>query len=75
MLDGAFLAEDESANASNGKHIVIADEVLKKYQPRLRNLKIYNIDKDIIDASSFDFENDNNEDDNEKKFRAWMAYR
>lgn len=73
LVRWGFLAEDESANASNGKHIVIADEVLKKYQPRLRNLKIYNIDKDIIDASSFDFENDNNEDDNEKKFRAWMA--
>lgn len=73
LVRWGFLAEDESANASNGKHIVIADEVLKKYQPRLRNLKIYNIDKDIIDTSSFDFENDNNEDDNEKKFRAWMA--
>lgn len=73
LVRWGFLSEDESANASNGKHIVIADEVLKKYQPRLRNLKIYNIDKDIIDASSFDFENDNNEDDNEKKFRAWMA--
>ena len=73
LVRWGFLAEDESANASNGKHIVIADEVLKKYQSRLRNLKIYNIDKDIIDASSFDFENDNNEDDNEKKFRAWMA--
>ena len=73
LVRWGFLAEDESANATNGKHIVIADEVLKKYQPRLRNLKIYNIDKDIIDASSFDFGNDNNEDDNEKKFRAWMA--
>lgn len=73
LVRWGFLAEDESANASNGKHIVIADEVLKKYQPRLRNLKIYNIDKDVIDASSFNFGNDNNEDDNEKKFRAWMA--
>ena len=73
LVRWGFLAEDESANATNGKHIVIADEVLKKYHPRLRNLKIYNIDKDIIDASSFDFGNDNNEDDNEKKFRAWMA--
>lgn len=73
LVRWGFLAEDESANASNGKHIVIADEVLKKYQSRLRNLKIYNIDKDIIDTSSFDFENDNNEDDNEKKFRTWMA--
>lgn len=73
LVRWGFLAEDESANASNGKHIVIADEVLKKYQPRLRNLKIYNIDKDVIDASSFNLGNDNNEDDNEKKFRAWMA--
>ena len=44
LVRWGFLAEDESANATNGKHIVIADEVLKKYQPRLRNLKIYNID-------------------------------
>lgn len=73
LVRWGFLAEDESANATNGKHIVIADAVLKKYQPRLRNLKIYNIDKDIIDASSFDFSNDDAEGDNEKKFRAWMA--
>lgn len=67
LVRWGFLAEDESANASNGKHIVIADEVLMKYQSRLRNLKIYNIDKDVIDASSFD------KDSNEKKFRAWMT--
>lgn len=73
LVRWGFLTEDEFANASNGKHIVISDDVLKKYQPRLRNLKIYNIDKDIIDASSFDYGNDNNEEDNEKKFRAWMA--
>lgn len=41
-----FLAEDETASATNGKHIIIAPEVLAKYQTRLRNLKIYNVDMD-----------------------------
>lgn len=73
LVRWGFLAEDESANATNGKHIIIAKSVLKKYGLRLKNLKIYNIDKDIIDDSSFDFDNDNIEENNEKNFRDWMA--
>lgn len=40
-----FLTEDES-DTSGGKHIIIVPEVLSKYESRLRNLKIYNIDMD-----------------------------
>lgn len=40
-----FLSEDER-DTTGGKHIVINPEVLKKYETRLRNLKIYNIDMD-----------------------------
>lgn len=50
------------------KESSISTSFLDKYRNRLRNLKIYNIDKDIIDSSSFDLVNEN-----EKKFRAWMA--
>lgn len=50
------------------KESSISTSFLDKYKNRLRNLKIYNIDKDIIDSSSFDLVNEN-----EKKFRAWMA--
>ena len=40
-----FLSEDES-DTTGGKHIIINPEVLEKYETRLRNLKIYNIDMD-----------------------------
>lgn len=73
LVRWGFLIEDETANATNGKHIIIADSVLRKYKQRLRNLKIYNIDKDIIDSAYLDFDNDNIEENNEKKFRIWMA--
>lgn len=73
LVRWGFLTEDETANATNGKHIIIADSVLRKYKQRLRNLKIYNIDKDIIDSAYLDFDNDNIEENNEKKFRVWMA--
>ena len=45
LLRWGFLAED-TTDASGGKHIIIAPEVLSKYKTRLRNLKIYNIDMD-----------------------------
>ena len=73
LVRWGFLTEDETANATNGKHIIIADSVLRKYKQRLRNLKIYNIDKDIIDSAYLDFDNDNIEENKEKKFRIWMA--
>ncbi len=57
-----FLAEDTS-DASGGKHIIIAPEVLNKYRTRLRNLKIYNIDMDcdepIISNNSSNSSNNN----------------
>lgn len=73
LVRWGFLAED-TADASGGKHIIIAPEVLAKYKSRLRNLKIYNIDKDVIDELSFELETeDNNDSDNEKRFRAWLS--
>lgn len=53
LLRWGFLAEDNS-NTSGGKHIVIAPDVFSKYEKRLRNLKVYNIDKDIIDDIGFE---------------------
>lgn len=62
------------ASQQNGhsKETSISATFLGKYKDRLRNLKIYNIDKDVIDAASYDV-SDIGDDDNEKKFRAWMA--
>lgn len=56
LVRWGFLAEDESANASNGKHIIIAPAVLEKYQTRLRNLKIYNIDMNFDEPIEDDFQ-------------------
>ena len=56
LVRWGFLAEDESANASNGKHIIIAPAVLEKYQSRLRNLKIYNIDMNFDEPIEDDFQ-------------------
>ena len=74
LVRWGFLAEDESANASNGKHIVIAPEVLNQYMSRLRNLKIYNIDKDICEGvdPNIDF-SDTDAQTMEQKFRAWLS--
>ena len=47
LVRWGFLAEDDVANASNGKHIIIATPVREKYENRLKNLKIYNIDMDV----------------------------
>lgn len=47
LVRWGFLAEDE--DTTGGKHIIIAPEVLRKYETRLRNLKIYNIDMDYDD--------------------------
>ncbi len=47
LVRWGFLAEDDAANASNGKHIIIAKPVRDKYENRLKNLKIYNIDMDV----------------------------
>ncbi len=62
------------ASQQNGrsKETSISVAFLEKYKDRLRNLKIYNIDKDVIDVTSYDL-SDAGDGDNEKKFRAWMA--
>lgn len=55
LVRWGFLSEDES-KTSGGKHIVIAPEVLAKYEKRLRNLKIYNVDMSIDDESTIGIE-------------------
>lgn len=62
LVRGGFLAEDETVNAANGKHIIIAPAVLEKYRSRLRNLKIYNIDMNFDKPIENDFYQGN--DDN-----------
>lgn len=65
LVRWGFLAEDESANASNGKHIIIAPAVLEKYQTRLRNLKIYNIDMNFDEPIEDDFQQGDDGDNTE----------
>ncbi len=64
-----------SSQQINGtKGTSICSTYLKKYKDRLRNLKIYNIDKNIIGTEkiehNFDFVNEN---ETEKSFRVWMS--
>lgn len=54
LVRWGFLTEDDAANASNGKHIIIAKPVREKYENRLKNLKIYNIDMDMADPITDD---------------------
>lgn len=55
LVRWGFLAEDD--DTTGGKHIIISPEVLRKYETRLRNLKIYNIDMDydepIVDDDKY----------------------
>ena len=61
-----------STQAGGSKRTSINTEFLNKYQQRLRNLKIYNIDKNVcIDAAGEEVAED--VDDNEQKFRAWFS--
>ena len=73
LVRWGFLAEDDS-DTSGGKHIIIAPEVLSKYENRLRNLKIYNIDMSV-DEETLLPEDCGNHDvaDNEKQFRLWLS--
>jgi len=48
LIRWGFLSEDETSPGS--KRITINPTVLERYEKRLRNLKIYNIDKDVIDG-------------------------
>lgn len=64
-----------SSQQINGtKGTSICSTYLKKYKDRLRNLKIYNIDKNIIGTEkiehNFDFVNEN---ETEKSFRIWLS--
>lgn len=67
-----------SSQQNNGiKETSISSVYLKKYRDRLKNLKIYNIDKDIIGVEkadeiepSFDI---GNETETEKSFRIWLS--
>ena len=54
LVRWGFLSED-TTDASGGKHIIIAPEVLSKYETRLHNLKIYNIDMDCDDPIVNDY--------------------
>ena len=47
LVRWGFLAEQE--NISGAKRIIIEPSVLEKYEKRLRNLKVYNIDKDVTE--------------------------
>ena len=62
LVRWGFLAEDETVNAANGKHIIIAPAVLEIYRSRLSNLKIYNIDMNFDKPIENDFYQGN--DDN-----------
>jgi len=54
LVRWGFLAE-YTTDTSGGKHIIIAPEVLSKYETRLRNLKIYNIDMDYDEPITNDY--------------------
>src|SRR5699024_6990387 len=47
LVRWGFLAEQEKI--SGAKRIIIEPSVLEKYEKRLRNLKVYNIDKDVTE--------------------------
>ena len=50
LVRWGFLTEDES-DSTGGKHIVLDKKVEQKFISRLKNLKIYNIDMDIIESN------------------------
>ncbi len=50
LIRWGFLAEDD--NSTGGKHIIINPKVLAKYKQRIMNLKIYNIDKNVMDETN-----------------------
>lgn len=73
LVRWGFLAED-TTDATGGKHIIIAPEVLAKHKTRLRNLKIYNIDKDVVEEEFFDSKTEeSDESNNKKRFRVWLS--
>lgn len=82
LIRWGFLKEDDN-NKEGGTHIIINPSVLSKYEKRLKNLKIYNIDKDVKEEDNYNrqenIEEIKKEDEimvdwseNEKRFREWM---
>lgn len=62
-----------SSQVGGSKRTSISAAFLAKYQHRLRNLKIYNIDKNVsadVEAEQGETETSS---DNEQRFRAWFA--
>lgn len=54
LVRWGFLTEDENSS-TGGKHIIIEPEVLNRFETRLRNLKIYNVDMDTADPIKDDY--------------------
>lgn len=48
LIRWGFLAEDDT-DSTGGKHIIVKPSVKERFEGRLKNLKIYNIDKNILD--------------------------
>ena len=71
LVRWGFLAEGD--DSTGGKHIVINAQVMSRFEQRLKNLKIYNIDKDVVSDSPADIDEDGSED-NEKRFRQWLSH-
>jgi len=47
LVRWGFLAEDDE-DSTGGRHIVLSTKVKEKYKDRIKNLKIYNVDKNIV---------------------------
>lgn len=68
LIRWGFLAEDGKVGAST--KIVVSEDVLSRFNNRLHNLKIYNVDKDldIEEVETVQI----NVDDQKAKFKEWL---
>lgn len=74
LIRWGFLAEN--GKIGNSTKIVLSDDVSKKYMARLRNLKIYNVDKNLVDTETSCIQQRNSfisNNDQKKKFKIWMT--
>ena len=62
-----------SSQIGGSKRTSISAEFLAVYQQRLRNLKIYNIDKNVTADVEAETDETETASDNEQRFRAWFA--
>lgn len=67
LVRWGFLSENSGTDVSGGKHIVVEPTVRQRFDARLRNLKIYNIDMDCVkpivnEHSEYDASDDTNLD-------------